>query len=150
MLNLFEHVQYPNFFSVHFRPYATSFPRLLLFLMFMSKGKMTLATGWSLRLRSRPLLMQRFRVWFWMWIIWKIGIRILFKLNMAEKDACRTHKFRSLDCNFFVPTLFTQLMISEGKKRINKALSKQSKQFFLLFLFFYFKDWVSNLNLKFS
>ena len=149
MLNLFEHVQYPNFFSVHFRPYATSFPRLLLFLMFMSKGKKTLATGWSLRLRSRPLLMQRFRVWFWMWIIWKIGIIILFKLNMAEKDACRTHKFRSLDCNFFVPT-FTQLMISEGKKRINKALSKQSKQFFLLFLFFDFKDWVSNLNLKFS
>ena len=149
MLNLFEHVQYPNFFSVHFRPYATSFPRLLLFLMFMSKGKKTLATGWSLCLRSRPLLMQRFRVWFWMWIIWKIGIIILFKLNMAEKDACRTHNF-VLWTVIFLYRLFTQLMISEGKKRINKALSKQSKQFFLLFLFFDFKDWVSNLNLKFS
>ena len=64
------------------------------------------------------------------WIIWKIGAVILFKRNMAEKDVCRAHTFRSLDCNFSFCTI---LGIPKGKKRINKALSKHSKQFLLLF-----------------
>ena len=47
-LNLFEHVHYPNFFFVHFRPYTTSFPGLLLSLTLMSKRKKTLETSLDL------------------------------------------------------------------------------------------------------
>ena len=75
-----------------------------------------------------------------MWIIWKIESVILFKRNMAEKYVCRAHKFRSLDCNFFLCGLFSWLMTPQGKKRINKALSNESKQFLSRFLFFGIKD----------
>ena len=44
--------------------------------------------------------MQRLRVLFRMWNIWKIGVTIFFKRNMAEKDVCHAHMFCSLDCNF--------------------------------------------------
>ena len=68
---------------VQFRPFAISFPGLLLSLTLM------------------PLLRQGLRVFFRMWIICKIGAVILFKRNMAEKDVCRAHTFRSLNCNFY-------------------------------------------------
>ena len=40
-------------------------------------------------------------------------------------------------------------MTSKGKKK-NKAVSKQSKQFLLIFLFFDLKNWVSKFNLRLS
>ena len=46
MLNLFEHVHYPNFF-VNFRPCATSFPGHLLSLTLMSKGRKTLEMSFN-------------------------------------------------------------------------------------------------------
>ena len=71
-----------------------------------------------------------------MWIIWKIGTVILFKTNMAEKDVCRAHTFCSLDCNFsFSTDFYTVDDTPKGKKRINKALSKKSKQILLFFNF---------------
>ena len=48
----------------------------------------------------------RLRALLQMWMIWKIGAVILFKKNMVEKDICRAHTFRSLDCNFSYCTDF--------------------------------------------
>ena len=80
--------------------------------------------------------MQGLRVLFQIWIIWKIVAVVLLKRNMTEKDVYRTHTFCYLDFNFiFLYGLFTTLMTPKGKKRINKALSKQCKQFLLLFYF---------------
>ena len=50
---------------------------------------------------------------------------------------------------FLLYGLFTPLMTSKGKKK-NKAVSKQSKQFLLIFLFFDLKNWVSKFNLRLS
>ena len=47
----------------------------------------------------------------------------------------RTHVLFSELQFFFLYGLFTPLMAPKGKKRINKALSKHSKQFLLLFYF---------------
>ena len=80
---------------VQFRPYANLVPRAL-----MSKSKSPWRRVWAIHLRSRPPLTQGSRVLFRMWVIWKIGAIILFKRNMAEKDVCRAHMFRSLGCNF--------------------------------------------------
>ena len=91
---------------VQFRPYATSFPGLLLTLTLMWKSKKTLEKSLDLCLYSRPPLRQVSRALFQMWIIWKIGAIILFKTNMAEKDVCRSHTFPSLDCNFSFCTDF--------------------------------------------
>ena len=67
-----------------------------------------------------------------MWIFWKIGAVILLKRNIAEKDVCRAH------ADVFLCRHFASLMTPKGKKKKkNKALSKQSKQFLLLFYFFY-------------
>ena len=63
-----------------------------------------------------------------MGIFWKI----LFKRNMAEKEG-----------------LFTLLMATKGKKkRINKSLSKHSKQFLLLFYIFWFKGLIFKTQFK--
>ena len=88
-----------KFFFVQFRPYATSFPGLLLYLTLMPKRR-PWRRIWTLRLCSRPPLMQGSMVLFQMWIIWKIGNVILFKRNMTEKGICHGHMFHSLDCIF--------------------------------------------------
>ena len=60
---------------------------------------------------------------------------------MAQKDVCRAHPFRSLDCNFsFCKNVL--LITPKDKKRIKRALSKQSKQV----LFFIF--WSKGLSFK--
>ena len=41
-------------------------------------------------------------------------------------------------------------MTSKGKKRINKVLSKKLKQFYITYVFFGLKEWVSKLNLRLS
>ena len=101
---------------VQFRPYATSFLGILLSLTLMPKVKRPWRRVWTLHICSRPALTQGLRVLFRMWINWKIGAVILFKRNMAEKDVCCTHRFRSLDCNFFC-RLFTPLMTPKGKNK---------------------------------
>ena len=109
---------------VQFRHYTTSFQGLLLSLTLMPKSKKTLGTR-ILRFRSRPPLRQGLRVLRRMWIIWKIGAVILSKRNMTEKDVCRAHMFRSLDCNFsFCKGFLHCWWLLKVKRRINKTLSK--------------------------
>ena len=85
----------------HFRPYAISFPRLLLSLTLMQKSKKTMETSLDLTPSFKTSqLTQGLRVLFRMWVIWKTSAVILFKRNMAEKNVCRAHTFRSLNCNF--------------------------------------------------
>ena len=61
---------------------------------------------------------------------------------MAQKDIWHENMFHSLDCKCFYG-LFTPLMTPKVKKRTNKALSKQSKQFLLLSYF-----WFKGLSFK--
>ena len=124
---------------IQFRPYATSFPGLLLSLTLMPKSKKTLVTSSDFTLSLRPPLTQGLRVLFRTWIIWKIVSVILFKRNMAE-DVCRRIHVSYSGVQFFFAWTFYTIDDSKGKKRINKALSKQSKQFLLLFLFFGLKE----------
>ena len=72
----------------------------------------------------RWTLTQGSRVLFRTWTIWKIDAVILFKTNMAE------YKYDKYP--WTVIFLFKSLMNPKGKKRINKVLSKQSKQFLWL------------------
>ena len=60
-----------------------------------------------------------------------------FVKKKYDRKRCLPHThFCYLDFNFiFLYGLFTTLMTPKGKKRINKALSKQCKQFLLLFYF---------------
>ena len=137
-LNLFEHVHYLNFLSFSCRPYATSFVGLLLSLMLMLKSTKILEASLDLT----PLF--KTSVYCWRRVKglvsnvdylenWRYNF---IQNNIAEKDVYRTHKLRSLDCNFsFLYGLFTPLWLLKVKKRINKAFSKQSKQFLLLFHF---------------
>ena len=83
--------------------------------------------------------MQAPKVLFRMWIICKIGAIILFKLNMAENGSAVHTRFVLWTVIFFLYELFAQLMTPKGKKRINKAPSKQSKQFHYFFKGFSFK-----------
>ena len=73
---------------VQFRPYATSFPRLLLSLTLMSKSKKTLETNLDLMPSFKTFVETMVEG---MWIFWKIGAVILFKTNLAKKDFCRSH-----------------------------------------------------------
>ena len=57
---------------VQFKPYATSFPGLLLSLTLMPESKRPWRRVRTLSRRSRPTLKQAFRVLFRIWIIWKI------------------------------------------------------------------------------
>ena len=79
-----------------------------------------------------------------MWIIWEIGAMMLFKRDMAEKDVCRAHTFRSMDYKFFC-TYFSHrsLMSSEGKKRIIKASARILNSFYYFFFF-----WFQGLSFK--
>ena len=54
----------------------------------------------------QQLLMQALRVFFWMWITWKISTIILFEINMTEKD-----KF------LFLYRIFTPLMTPICKRK---------------------------------
>ena len=85
---------------VQFRPYATSFPGLLLSLALISKSKKTLETSLDLKPWFKTSVDAKSRILFQMWIIWKTSTVILFKRNMAEKDVCRARSFCSLDCSF--------------------------------------------------
>ena len=96
-----------QFFFVHFRPYTTSFPGLLLSLTLMSKGKKTLETSLDLTPSLKTSVDAKVEGLFWMWIIWKISVIILSKRNMVEKDVCGAHTLRSLECNFYVRTFHT-------------------------------------------
>ena len=62
-------------------------------------------------------------------------IDVLFKINMTE--------YKYVKYPWTVVFLFTPFMNPTGKKRINRALSKQSKQFLLLFIF-----WFKRLSFK--
>ena len=81
----------------------------------------------------------------------------VFTQNKYDRKRClpRTHvMFSGLYFFFFFFFFFFflycifSLMTSKSNKRIKKELSKQSKQFFITFLFFGSKDWVSKLNLR--
>ena len=62
-------------------------------------------------------------------------IDVLFKINMTE--------YKYVKYPWTVVFLFIPFMNPTGKKRINRALSKQSKQFLLLFIF-----WFKRLSFK--
>ena len=83
---------------VQFRPYAILFPGLLLCLALMLKS--TKSTNMSLDLMPSFKTSVDTRVEGLVSIIWKIGVVILFKRNMAEKDVSRAYTFHSLDYNF--------------------------------------------------
>ena len=70
------------------------------------------------------------------------GTIILFKRSMTEKDVCLPHRFISLDCSFSFCTDFFNYwwLCKVKKKRINKAVSKQSYYFFIF--------WFQVLNFK--
>ena len=117
-----------------FRPYATSFQGLLLSLTLMPKLKRPWRWVWTLYFCSRPPLTHGLMILLRMWIICKISTVILLKRNMTKKDVCWTQMFHSLSCNFsFCTDFLHQWWLL--KVKINKALSKQSKQFLLLFYF---------------
>ena len=84
---------------VYFRPYATSFPGLLLSLMVMSKRKKDPGDKSGPYVFIQDLLLNVCCVLF-------IGATILFKRNMTEKDVCHTHAFLLLDYNFSFCTEF--------------------------------------------
>ena len=102
MLNLFEHVHYPNFLSPNslfdvnvkkqkdpddeFEPYA-----------FVQDLHWRKGQGSCFECR--------------LFIYFSV-----FKRNMSEKDVCGAHRFGSLYCNFFLYGLFTLLMTSKVKK----------------------------------
>ena len=125
---------------VQFRPYATLFVGLVLPLMLMSKSKETLET----RLDLMPMFKTSIDCWCKGWgsyfecgLFGIFGTVILFKAIMAEKDVCCMQTLLSPDCNFSFCTYFLHCWwLLKVKKRINKALSKQSKQFLLLCYFF--------------
>ena len=116
-LNLFRHVHYPNFLSS--RSDLTQLHSWSLFSLWRQcqKVKGPRRRVWILRLRSRPLLMQVSRVLFCIEII---GAVVLFKRKKSEKDICRAHMFRSLDCKFSFCTNFWHRW---NRKKINKAHS---------------------------
>ena len=62
-------------------------------------------------------------------------IDVLFKINMTE--------YKYVKYPWTVVFLFPPFMNPTGNKRINRALSKQSKQFLLLFIF-----WFKRLSFK--
>ena len=99
---------------VQSRPYATSFPFFLLSLTLASQSKKTLETSLDLTPPFKTLVDVKVEE---MWIIWKIDAVILFKRYMAEKDFCRAHTSRSLDCNLY--GLFKPLMTPKSKKKNN-------------------------------
>ena len=133
---------------VHFWPYVIWFPGLLFLLTFVSKSKKTLETSLDVTLFFNG---WEFFFFFWMLIICKIGVIILFKRITAETFVCCPHTFRFLDCIFFfLYRHFAVLMTPKSEKRINKALSKQPKQFLFHFYFLIYKNWVSKLNLRLS
>ena len=129
---------------VQFWPHATSLPRLLFKCQ---KAQRRWTRVWMWRFRST---VESF-FFFWIWIIWKIGVIILFKRITAEKFVCCPHTYRFLDCTFsFCIGILQCWWLLKVKKRINKALSKQPIQFLLPFHFLVYKDWVSKLNLRLS
>ena len=89
---------------VQFRPYATSFPGLFLSLTLMSKSIKTLETSLDVTPSFKTSVMQESRVFFRIWIIWKISAGILFKRNMAEKGVCHARTFRFLWTVIFLLT----------------------------------------------
>ena len=105
--------------------------QVLLSLMLMSKSKKALEMSLDLTpldLTPRPPLTVDTRV-----------KGLASNVDYLE-NRCRNFiqkKFCSLDCNFsfYSYRLFTPLMALKGKKIINKALSKQCKQFLLPFYF---------------
>ena len=84
---------------MQFRPYATSFLKLLS-LTLMSKGKNTLEMSLDLTSSFKTSADARVESLVSNVDYLKIGTIILFKRNTAEKDVCQAHKFCSLNCNF--------------------------------------------------
>ena len=113
-----------------------TFIRLLLFLTLMPKSKKTLETSLNLTPLFKTSLDARVEG-----LVLNVDYvenRHLnsIKRNMEKNDTWCTHTFRFLDYSFsFCTDFFTLLMTPKDKKRINKALFKQSKQFLLLFYF---------------
>ena len=123
---------------VQFRPYATLFPEPLLILMLKWKSRKTLGTSLDLTLSFKTSVAVRVEVLFQIWIIWKIGVIILFKTNMAEKDVCRANTFHSLDCNYFcTDVLHRWWLLKEKQEQIR--LSPCSLNSFYYFFIFRFK-----------
>ena len=86
---------------VQFRTYATSFQGLLLSLTVMSKNKKTLETSLDLYAFVQVLLWRKGPTsCFECRLFGKSAASFYSKKNMAEKDVCRAHTFRYLDCNF--------------------------------------------------
>ena len=119
---------------VQFRIYATSFTGLLLSLTLIPKSKKTLETSLDLtpsfktsvdaRVKGLDSNVDYLENW----------CRNLIQKKYGRKRRLPRTRFVLWTVIFLLYGLFTPLMTPKGKKRINKALSKQSKQFLLLFL----------------
>ena len=69
---------------------------------------------------------------------------------MTEKDVCRAHTFPSMGCNFsFCMDFLHSSWLLNVEKRINKALSMQSEQFLLLFSFFGWSSFKTQVKIEF-
>ena len=95
-----------DLFEQKFRPYATSFPGLLLTLAFMSKSKTTLETSLNLMPSFKDLRWRKDEGLFSNVNFLENRGSNFIQRNMAVKDVSRTHTFCSLDCNFSFCTEF--------------------------------------------
>ena len=123
---------------VHFRPYVTSFPRLL-FLTLISKSKKTLEPSLDLTPSFKTSVDARVDGLFL-----NFGAVIIFKRNMAEKDVCRAHSFGSQNCNFS----FCKESLLRWWLRKVKRLSLSSLNSFNYFFIFWFKGLSLKTQLK--
>ena len=89
-----------------FRSYATSFPGLLLTLTLTWKSKMIPGTSLDLTPSFKTSVDAKVEGLVSNVDYLENWCMLLFKTNMAEKDACCEHTFLSLDCNFSFCTEF--------------------------------------------
>ena len=121
---------------VQFRPYATKFPGLLLSLTLMPKCKKTRETSFDLRPSFKTSTEARVEGLVSNVDYLENRCRNFIQKKYAIKRCLpRTHVLFSELQFSFLYGMFIPLMAPKGKKRINKALSKKSKQFLLLFYF---------------
>ena len=120
---------------VHFRPYATSFPGLLLSLTLMPKSKKILEPSLNLTPSFKTSVEARVEG-----LVLNVDYLENRCRNFIQKNYGRKRRLPHTRVSFFglqfffLYGLFTPLMTPKGKK--NKALLKQSKQFLIHLLFF--------------
>ena len=102
-LNLFEHMHLFQLSFIQFRPYATSFPGLLLSLTLMPKSKKTLEKSLDLTPSFKTSFHARVEGSCFECGLFGTCAVILFNRNMAETDVCCAH-------TFFLYGLFTLFM----------------------------------------